>query len=259
MSHCGRILISGVVCWCGAVAGQEPRDRAREDDAPIVWTYTLSEAGGSEAYDEALAVACLQGIINRTAPRVYVLSRHNERPQYWLDRLSRSGRWLDGRRVEVVADLDALFRLAGERVRGAVIWDPDVPASVNVATTIAGAEDAVVLSPSWAAACLDRWQLPVLHDLRGRFSGEETGSRKNDAYRWALREYLAAGRCSSHWLCLFEDAFTTRARGDLGYVVTRDWSIRNRAFVFDLSPWGDERPQDDPTQPLGADLQTYRL
>ena len=89
-------------------------------------------------------------------------------------------------------------------------------------------------------------------DLRGKFTGAETGSKKNDAYRWAIREYLAKGLCSSHLLCLFEDSFSTRARGDIGYVVTRDWAVKNRAFVFDLSPWGDEKPGDDPAQRLGT-------
>ena len=76
-------------------------------------------------------------------------------------------------------------------------------------------------------------------------------------YRWAIREYLAKGRCSSHWLCLFEDPFSTRGPGNIGYVLTRDWALKNRAFVFDLSPWGDEKPQDDPDQRLGLDLETY--
>jgi len=67
---------------------------------------------------------------------------------------------------------------------------------------------------------------------------------------FVLREYAAKGRCSSHLLCLFEDAFSTRARGDIGYVLTRDWAVKNRAFVFDLSPWGDEKPLDDPGQRL---------
>jgi hypothetical protein len=35
--------------------------------------------------------------------------------------------------------------------------------------------------------------------------------------------------------------------------------VKNRAFVFDLSPWGDEKPMDDPEQRLGLDLETYQL
>ena len=87
-----------------------------------------------------------------------------------------------------------------------MIWDPTVPATVNVATTIAGVENAVVLSPELADSYLGTWKLPVLKDLRGQFTGTETGSKKNDAYRWAIREYLARGRCSAHRFCLFEDA-----------------------------------------------------
>jgi len=106
---------------------------------------------------------------------------------------------------------------------------------------------------------LSAWRAQVIEDLRGRFTGAETGSPKNDAYRWAIREYLAKGLCSSHFLCLYEDAASARAAGAMGYIVTRDWAVGNRAFVFDLSPWGDEAPKDDLTQTLGTDLQTYRM
>ena len=224
-----------------------------------LFTYTLALEGGESTYDEAIAAASLEGIINRDSPQLYLLSRKDSRPQYWLGLLSKKGRWLHGRKQIPLPDLDALVKLARPNLKGAVIWDPAVPASVNVATTIAGVENAVVLSPSYADRYLGRWRLPVLKDLRGQFTGAETGSRKNDAYRWAIREYLAKGRCSPHLLCLFEDSFATRSRGDIGYVDTRDWAVNNRAFVFDLSPWGDEKPGDDPNQPLGADLATYKM
>ena len=42
-------------------------------------------------------------------------------------------------------------------------------------------------------------------------------------------------------------------------MLTRDWAVKQRAFVFDLSPWGDEKPGDDPGQRLGLDLETYNL
>jgi len=232
--------------------------RPIEASKPL-FTYTLAQDGTPESYDEAMAVACLQGIINRKAPEVYILSRKNTRPQFWLDVLAKDGRWLEGRERKPLTNLSALVKLAGKRIKGAVIWDPAVPASVNVATTIAGVQDGVVLSPEFADRYLSQWQLPVLKDLRGLFTGAKTGSKKNDAYRWAIKEYLAKGRCSSHLLCLFEDSFSTRARGDIGYVLTRDWAVKNRAFVFDLSPWGDEKPLDDPEQRLGLDLETYKL
>jgi hypothetical protein len=224
-----------------------------------LYTYTLAQDGTQASYDEAMAVASLQGIINRASPELYLLSRTNTRPQFWLDLLAKDGRWLQGRERKPQPDLGALVKLAGKRLKGAIIWDPAVPASANVATTLAGVHDAVVLSPEFADRYLAQWRLPVLHDLRGKFTGAETGSRKNDAYRWALREYLAQGLCSSRLLCLFEDSFSTRAQGDIGYVLTRDWAVKQRAFVFDLSPWSDEKPGDDPGQRLGLDLETYNL
>ena len=254
---CALTILTGMVAM-GAVAA--PQAAAKEAQVNrVMHTYTLSDNRTPDAYDEAMVVACLQGLINRAHPRLYVLSPADKHPEYWLRALSQEGRWLSGRQPESVADLDGLVALAKDRVKGAVIWDPDVPATVNVATTIAGVEDGVVLSPDMADRYLAEWKLPVLADLRGRFTGAETGSAKNDAYRWAIREYLTKGLCSAHLLCLYEDAFSTRARGDTGYVVTRDWAVCNRAFVLDLSPWGDEKPGDDPEQPLGTDLETYHL
>ncbi len=240
-------------------AGPESPGTEGAKKAPPLHIYTMNPEGSAAGYDEAMAVASLQGIINRESPEVYVLSTKNNRPQYWLDLFAKEGRWLQGREQVRLADINALVKLAGGRVKGVVIWDPDVPASVNVATTIAGVQDAVVLSPQLAERYVAAWQLPIIKDLRGLFTGAETGSRKNDAYRWAIREYLAKGQCSSKQLCLFEDSFAARARVDLGYVITRDWAVKNRAFVFDLSPWGDEKPQDDATQKLGLDLETYHM
>ena len=247
------------VAASGQATLQAPSGAKRPRSDKPLYTYTLTQDGTQASYDEAMAVASLQGIINRASPELYVLSRTNTRPQFWLDLLAKDGRWLQGRERKPQLDLSALVKLAGNRLKGAVIWEPAVPATANVATTVAGVQDAVVLSPEFADRFLAKWRLPILQDLRRKFTGAETGSRKNDAYRWAIREYLAKGLCSSRLLCLFEDSCSTRAQGDIGYVVTRDWAVAQRAFVFDLSPWGDEKPGDDPGQRLGLDLETYNL
>jgi hypothetical protein len=255
-----RVIVVSIVLGHVATA-YAGVDGLRDQNASsnMLFMYELKNVAGAAGYDESLAVACFQGIMNRDEPRLYVLSSANARPQYWLDVMSRDDGWLAGRPRTAVSGLDSLRELAGDRVKGAVIWDPNVPATVNVATMIAGVKNGVALSPELADPYLAKWKLPVLEDLRGRFDGSATGSAKNDAYRWAIREYLAKGLCSSHLICLFEDASTCRAAGNIGYVVTRDWAVKNRAFVFDLSPWGDEFPKDDPKQPLGTDLATYRM
>ncbi len=233
--------------------------------APL-YVYTLTQQADAATYDEGVAVATIQGIINREAPTLYVLSTKfpvgladPARPSYWLRLFTQPGQWLAPRPQKTLRHLDDLVQLAGDKLKGAVIWDPAVPATVNVATTVAGVEDAIALSPELAAKYLPRWKLRVIHDLRGKFTGKETGSAKNDAYRWAIREYLAPGRCSSHFLGLYEDSHFARRNGAIDYVVNRDWLVKNRAFTFDLSPWGDEVPADDLGQPPGTDLATYQL
>lgn len=225
---------------------------------PIL-VYTLcSQDDRCALYDEAVAVACMQGLYNRKGAEMYVLSELSPQPAYWLQLFLGAGYWLENRTTEHVADLDSLFERVRNQVAGAVIWDPTVPATLNVATTVAGVERGIVMSPEFAAQYLERWALPVLRDFRGMFTGAMTGSAKNDAYRWAIDNYLSKGLCDKHRLFICEDAYSTRQRGIVDYVVVRDWAVKNAAFVFDLSPWGDEVPQDDPAQPIGTDLATYK-
>ncbi len=221
--------------------------------------YQLTLDGSARSWDLALAVCTLQGLINRSGPRLYIETGASRYPSYWLDVMSRPGYWLADKPWKQVHRLDDLVALAGPVLKGAILWDPNVPASVNVATTMAGVHDAVVLHPELHASEPAFRNLPVLHDLRGRFTGAETGSAKNDAYRWVIREYLQTGRCSSRFIFLYEDSWGVRDAGDAKYVVTRDWAVFHRGFVFDLSPWGDETPADDRKQRLGLDRETYTM
>jgi hypothetical protein len=161
--------------FCVALVADNGNTSARKTRAgKPLYTYTLAQDGTQASYDEAMAVASLQGIINRASPDLYVLSRTNTRPQFWLDLLAKDGRWLQGRARKPQPDLTALVKLAGKRLKGAVIWDPAVPASANVATTLAGVHDAVVLSPELAAGYLAQWRLPVLKvHRRGDWQQEE--------------------------------------------------------------------------------------
>ncbi len=224
-----------------------------------IYTYKLSTTAGVELYDEAVAVSCLQGIINRDAPVLYLKSHTSEMPDYWLSVFKQEGKWLHGKQESEVKGLDELLKMAGNGVKGVVIWDPKVPATLNVATTIAGVESGIVMSPEFAGKYLEKWKLPVLKDLRGMFDGSKTGSAKNDAYRWAVENYISKGKCYNHRLFISEDSYFARKRGDIGYVVVRDWAVQRGSFVFDLSPWADEAPADDPGQPLGTDKETYEL
>lgn len=227
-----------------------------------LYLFTIPTYRSERTYDLTVAACTIQGIFNRnSADRVYVLDSQKKRPAYWLNLFSAKGGWMADFTQIKLDTFDTLAKLALKcgKLKGKVIWDPAVPATLNAATTIAGVKDYVVLSPGLNIECSHLFGGMETIDLRGKFDGSVTGSAKNDVYRYMISEYLEKGLCSDHLLCLYEDSASARRSCNLGYVVTRDWAVYNRAFTYDLSPWGDEIPKDDPNQPLGCDLETYNM
>ena len=137
-------------------------------------------------------------------------------------------------------------------IRGVVLWDTNVPATLNVATTVAGALNAPVASPEIAEHLLTAFGIRVLVDLRGKFSGKgvipetslaSTGSSKCDAYLWAKVNYLDSGKCNPVVFGYLLDG-SGRARGGTESLWPRDYIVGHRGFVLDLDPWDDEIPTD---------------
>lgn len=240
------------------------------DMAPV-----LQRCGGDTVlqYDTLKLVASLQGLVNRDSPRLAIRllggsgqSGPVNVDDYWLEILQRG--WLKERKILRIDSLEALFAQFPEALNGAVIWDPKVPATSNVASTICGVEGWLPVRAG--GALYDQVvtagpKLPVKLSLVDRFDGRESGSAKCDAYRWAKREYLDAGRCNDGLLAYCVDAFsqTPKEPGfhypdlDNAVLANQDYYVANRAFFFDLSPWADEAPNDDPGQPLGTDRATF--
>ena len=228
--------------------------------------YEVASAKGSGAvkYDTALALACLQGLVNReTENKVYVNSGGGN--DKWLKTMQQDGRWLSDVSFEKLDGFDELLELFSSYVKTLVIWDTNVPATVNVATTVAGVEDGLAMSGEMFDKYESKLPDAKVIDLRDKFVGDETGSAKNDAYRWAIDNYLKTGLCSTDLLCHYMDAWNEKSPsgrrdgGDDAYVSVRDWAVYNRAFVIDLSPWADEAPLDDPGQTVGTDYETFTM
>lgn len=157
--------------------------------------------------DEQLLLTTLQGLVNRDRPSIYLLQPQNEGPTTWLTELGVPYQ-------QVATPLDLLTRYR-DRVRGAIVHDPAVPATVNVATTLAGLHDAVATSADLAQSA----GLPVIADLRGRFTTELA------AYTWAVDTLWAS---TSHRLLIGLDPNVS------GYL--RDYAVANKAMVVFLDP-----------------------
>lgn len=121
--------------------------------------------------DIKILLATLQGIVNRAEPRIYLLENKEEGKFTWLNDLDV--------KYKVRDDYWQIVRTYAKEINGIIVYDPKVPDSINVATTLAGLKGAVVASPELAEKLKAApYSLKVLDDLQGKFKD------RLDAYTW---------------------------------------------------------------------------
>ncbi|MBU2848914.1 hypothetical protein HF925_10065, partial [Acidithiobacillus ferriphilus] len=95
--------------------------------------------------DQKRLLVTLQGIVNRTQPRIYLIWRPDD--QFWLRQMQKQGQTGTPIRVKQPLSLVRIFR--GD-IRGAVIPDPKVYISPDIAVDIAAVDRLVVATPALA-------------------------------------------------------------------------------------------------------------
>lgn len=118
--------------------------------------------------DQQGLLVTLQGIVNRTLPRLYF---------YWgTDPTNLE--WLQTIKVPYTITTQPLQLISRYRseIKGAIVYDPNVPDTINLATTLAGVHSAAIATADLAA----QYKLPILEDLRNRFTS------KLAVYQYAL-------------------------------------------------------------------------
>ncbi len=118
--------------------------------------------------DEQCLLVSLQGQVNRKQPRLYFFLSADGSDQVWLNTLT----------VPHQVSTEPWEFLAKYRseIRGAVVYDVNVPDTVNVATAIASMRGGVICTADLAKA----HQLNVIEDLTGEFANGMA------AYQWAF-------------------------------------------------------------------------
>lgn len=127
--------------------------------APARHLYTADVR--SLSADEKLLLISLQGVVNRTQPRVYLVFDNDDR--LWLDELQKQGA-TDA--PVPVADPFTLLETFKSEYKGAVVCDPKIYDSPCVAVALAGADDLLIARTPELA---NRLKLTVKTDLRGKF------------------------------------------------------------------------------------------
>lgn len=183
------------------------------------WDLDWKVAGG---LPEKAMLLSLQGLANRGSPELYVVHP----PDFQWEITGPLHSFYERKHGVVFGTLGsaeaALTRFAG-RARGYVVWEPAVPATMNVAFTIAGLEDALVVTEALIPQML-RHGLRQIDDLRGRYAGQSDAQ----IYADAKRRYWS--RCTHDALMLMGGHV-----GSVRMPAVADWGVKQKMFFQDLS------------------------
>ena len=236
---------------------------------PTIYVFDMegvSSAPLEVLHDMKHAVYCLQGLVNRTAPRLFVLDDY--RDVVWLTRLRETDGLCEGWPVKYL-QYSELWSTFEPYINGLVVYDHDVISTSLAATTAAGVEGGLAVRKDTASGSVYndlKGLFPILIDMENKFTGSgmiwqsttpSTGSAKCDAYIWAKEKYLDTGMCDTTVLMYTLDLYGLHT-GYPRQLENLDYAVAKKGFCFELSPWGDEVASDDPSQPLGTDLNTFK-
>jgi len=165
-----------------------------------------------EPNDVKVLMAVLQGLVNREEPQMMVYEKPWEKEK-WAEEL--------GIKAKLPEDYLKIIEKYKSYVKGLIITDSKLDDTVNVATTMAGFEDALVVSQRLAEILTkEPFNFAVINDLNGKFKD------KFEVYDYALEKVWP--NCT-HRLIVGLDADTHTA-----YI--RDLAVAAKIMVFWLDP-----------------------
>lgn len=137
--------------------------------------------------DDRIALCCLQGLLARTSPQLWV-ERDANADSFWL-KWHRERGYIKG--FERVTDWKDLFKEHRNAYRGAVIADTEIYRGQLIALNVAACEDMIVATPKVAQDL----GIEVKIDLRNRFRTYAEGMQWVwDTYKDKLNPFLCDSR-----------------------------------------------------------------
>lgn len=217
---CAPIVAGALLCLAAIAAKADAPPPLFPSGPPPAKRLDVVNLVGADL-DTKLAATTLQGLLNQNAdaPVYLLLFDPNAYPLvFWLDQMKDRG-YIDGADS---LDAGSYFEKYLDRASGLVVYDPDLPATMNIATMIAGIERRVVVSPAMAEQFKPR--LPDILDLRGRWHGNA------EAYTWAFQTLWPQMRHD-----ILAVLHPTHAQHHL-----RDYLVQQRIFTFWVTGQGKD-------------------
>ncbi len=194
---------------CGAALAAETPARLFPQTPPPAKVLDAVDLQKADL-DTKLAAITLEGLCNR-GPEAVVFLILSESDNFWLGELQRKGYITGVNRM----DLDAYFAKYIRKAKCLLVYDPELPASMNIATMMAADQDGFVAAPRDIERFSTMVAGPAI-DLRGRWK------TNIEAYEWAFAELWP--RMNHQLLAVYHP---TQANHHL-----RDYLVAQRVFTF---------------------------
>ncbi len=181
---------------------------------------------GGDLPRQALYIS-LQGIVNKHGAHIYLLypREHVHAGSSAILDFYRRRHSLNTREVKSTEEAVTTYR---EYLKGYVVWDPAAKTSLMVSFTVAGLEDALVVTEAHLPLMKKLGIKPVA-DFRKIFRGKTD----LEIFQWAYDRYWA--RCSRDYLVYLGEYCTGLKNGPGMRPAVADFAIVQKAFCTDLS------------------------
>jgi len=165
-----------------------------------------------------LPLITLQGLVNKHKPQIYIILRDED--ELWLKLIRDENIPINK------MDLNNVMEKYRDYCKGYIIYDPNVPDTLNLANIMSGIYDTVIVNPrdiSW----IEGLGFKKYGDLRGRFKN------RLEVYRWGYEELWP--KCSHRLLVPMRPYPVSNPPRPL-QIAVRDYASALKLFIHYLDP-----------------------
>jgi hypothetical protein len=187
-----------------------------------LWSFSVPK---NMTWHKKVFLTCFQGLINRKETRIYL--DHSKQHKFWLDYYNKEF----GLVFEELNDIDSIVKKFMDEIDGYIVYDSQMPHSLNIATTLGAINNAVPISKDLEKYA-EQFGLKKIDDLSGRWTN------MYQAYEWALENLLP--QCNQKimaQLCVHVPHWPTST------FTNRDYVIAHNILSVDIS--SSERDKRD--------------
>ena len=205
---------TGLLTMCGQSV-QDRSSRFPHGKKPT-HLYVL-DTSSMDDYHQKVSLTCLQGLVNRVQPRLYLV--HTRADRFWLDYYQQTF----GTEITFFDHTRECLETFRQDIKGIVRYDSAFPHSLNLANMVASHEDLLPVEINQESLFTDYWSVVDRDAITPAKS-------LHSAYTWALENLQP--QCHASLIaqcCIHHPHWPTSTYAN------RDYIMAHNIFCFDLS------------------------